>query len=155
MRLVDPDNRRPVDYAERQQTLARLEKGGPLVPWNGNIAGEAKLWLIRSALHLRKRQPESFSAGGTYRPIYADGPEAQHVVSFERGTAVVTVVPRLQFQRAVSVATTLDLPDGSWRDVMTGHSWTGRVSLPELWRGFPVAILERELPVDQPEEYGK
>lgn len=140
LRLVDPDNRRPVDYAERKQALSRLEKGAPLVPWSEDVAGEAKLWLLRNALHLRKRYPEAFGAAGTYTPLYAVGPDAPHVVAFARGTAVVTVVPRLQFEREVS-GTTLDLPEGSWRDVMSGNSWTGKVSLRDLWRDFPVAIL--------------
>ncbi len=143
LRLVDPDNRRPVDYQDRKRILDRLEGGAPPVDWKDDAAGETKLWLIRNALHLRKRHPDAFGPDGIYTPLYADGPEAQHVVAFARGTVAVTVVPRLRFQRGLPAATALDLPPGSWRDVMTGRSWAGRVSLPELWKELPIALLER------------
>jgi len=118
--LVDPDNRRPVDFARRRALLAEL--GPPLAAgsagdqtaqpegagaaWAGlgpeellarDDEGLPKLRVTRDALHLRRRRPELFGAGeaGAYLPLEATGAEADHVVAFTRGGSVAAVVPRL------------------------------------------------------------
>jgi (1->4)-alpha-D-glucan 1-alpha-D-glucosylmutase len=101
--LVDPDNRRPVDWAARRAALARLRAGAA----PGGF-GEHKLDLIRRALALRARRPEAFA--GSYEPIEA-GPD---VCAYVRGGEVLVVVPVRR-----SASTGVDVP-GDWRAVLTG-----------------------------------
>jgi (1->4)-alpha-D-glucan 1-alpha-D-glucosylmutase len=95
--LVDPDNRRPVDFALRRALLADLGTLGPEALLARADEGLPKLRVTRDALHLRRRRPECFGAGaaGAYRPLAPGGPRAGHVVAFTRGEAVAVVVPRL------------------------------------------------------------
>ncbi|HVF20014.1 MAG TPA: malto-oligosyltrehalose synthase [Mycobacteriales bacterium] len=145
--LVDPDNRRPVDHAGTAALLADLDALSP-----GEIAARAgegltKLHVVRSGLRLRRERPEAFGTDGDYRPLRADGPLAEHCVAFCRGDSVVTVATRLP--RAVDAGwsgTTLALPDGSWRDLLTGRATSGgHQPLDELVGSFPVALLAREV----------
>ena len=96
--LVDPDNRRPVDFDAAEQALA---------------AGDnAKQALTARALRLRRDRPDLFT---TYVPLRAEGEAARHVVAFDRGGAV-TVATRLPYglaRRGGWGGTTLRLPDGS------------------------------------------
>jgi len=145
--LVDPDNRRPVDYELRRRLLAELKRGLP----PGKILdrmdeGLPKLWVIHQALHLRRRQPELFASEAGYRPIYAKGPQAPHAVAFQRGDGLVAVVPRLVLGLAGEwKETTLALPLGRWRNELTGEETEGGdVPLAGLLRRFPVALLVKE-----------
>ncbi len=91
--LVDPDNRRPVDYAERQRLLARVSGDGDPPPVDSS--GAAKLWLIHRLLVDRRGRPEAYGPESGYRPLAARGERVDHVVAFWRTGGVVTVVPRL------------------------------------------------------------
>ena len=142
--LVDPDNRRPVDYAERRRLLAVAAEVDAAAAWVARRdEGLPKLWLVRHALELRRRHEAALGRGG-YRPIVAEGALAEAVVAFERGDEVVTVVPRLvrRVERLGWSDTTLALPQGRWRN-LDGVEHEGKVALAELLAGFPVAILER------------
>lgn len=143
--LVDPDNRRPVDYERRRRLLAELEGLGPEEVLERMGEGMPKLWLLRQALRLRRRHPEAFAGGedGAYRPLAARGERAEHVVAFSRGGRVVAVAPRLALtlQRSGWGETTLALPPGRWRDELAGRSFSGEVRLRDLLAGFPVALL--------------
>jgi len=93
--LVDPDNRRPVDYALRQSSLAAdLPVEALLRHWRD---GRVKQRLVSDVLRLRKSLPDLFSKG-SYLPLQVEGEHARHVLAFarthERDTLVV-VVPRL------------------------------------------------------------
>ena len=95
--LVDPDNRRPVDYETREALLG--EVGAVDLPgvWaTGDERGLTKLALVRRALSLRARHPSSFGEGrsGAYKPLPASGLASDHVVAFSRGRNVMTVVTR-------------------------------------------------------------
>lgn len=144
--LVDPDNRRQVDFDVRRRLLAELE-GLPAAEIGARAdSGLPKLWVIRQALALRRRRPEGFGADGTYTPLNASGPRASHVVAFGRGHAVVTIAPRLSVKAASDWRDTrVTLPRGAWQNVLTGDRYPACVQLPELWRDFPVALLEREV----------
>ena len=87
--LVDPDNRRPVDFGARIATLAELDARPAPPPVDDS--GRAKLWLVARALRLRRARPELFAG---YRPIWPDGPAGDHVIAFDRGGAI-TVATRL------------------------------------------------------------
>ena len=142
--LVDPDNRRPVDYALRRRLLAESQRLGPEEAWARRDEGLAKLWLIRRALELRARREAVFGASSTYEPLVAHGELADAVVAFVRGSDVVTVVPRL-LRRVEEVgwgSTGIQLPVGRWT-ALDGVDHDGSVKLTELLAPFPVAILER------------
>ncbi len=145
LQLVDPDNRQPVDFDERRRALAALDGLCPCAIRDRGDAGLPKLWLIREALHLRRRRRASFSTGGNYQPLRADGPAADHIVAFQRGSDVVAVAPRLTGTlRGSWDGTSLALPNGQWHNVLTRRHESGVVHPSELWRDFPVALLERE-----------
>ena len=131
--LVDPDNRRPVDFAARRDALARVRAGER--PWD---FGSAKLLLIVRALELRARRPEPFA--GAYRPLDA-GPG---VCAFLRGDDVLVVVP----VRAWEDATLAPGAAGGWRDVLTGDERELGTAEPvtELVARHGVALLERPGP---------
>jgi (1->4)-alpha-D-glucan 1-alpha-D-glucosylmutase len=144
--LVDPDNRRPVDFALRRRLLAALEDASPEAVMARADEGLPKLWLIRQALRLRGRRRGCFSAGGSYTPLAAQGARRTHVVAYLRGEDVLAVVPRLVLGLAGDWADTeLALPPGRWRNVLTGDAVGGAtVAVEALLRRFPVALLERE-----------
>jgi (1->4)-alpha-D-glucan 1-alpha-D-glucosylmutase len=79
--LVDPDNRRPVDYEERRQALE-----------GAAVEGAGKQALIRTLLHLRRDRPELFAAEAGYTPLLAEGPDAERVVAFERAGGALRVL---------------------------------------------------------------
>ncbi len=97
--LVDPDNRRPVDFAALEQGLDGLEGrswGEILANWQD---GAVKQYVVRNLLDLRARAPEVF-ADGTYEPFAASGKHASRVIGFMRrgnGSILLVVTPRLVF----------------------------------------------------------
>jgi (1->4)-alpha-D-glucan 1-alpha-D-glucosylmutase len=142
--LVDPDNRRSVDFerlggllsgirgAEVSEVLARADEGAP------------KLWLITRLLDQRRLDPELFGSSD-YTPVAAAGAKARHAVGFVRNRLLV-VVPRLVAGLGGDWAdTTVDLPAGTWRSLLTGVEQQGGPGIPlaELMRQFPVAVLAR------------
>ncbi len=142
--LVDPDNRRPVDYDLRRQLLARLDEG-----WVPGIddTGAAKLLVVSRALRARRDSPELFTG---YTLVTATGPAAAHVLAFDRGAGdgAVTVATRLPVALARSGwgDTALQLPTGAWHDLLTGErlvSDAGGLPLGTLLARLPVALLVR------------
>jgi (1->4)-alpha-D-glucan 1-alpha-D-glucosylmutase len=134
--LVDPDNRRLVDYSVRRTLLAATSPLGPDLP------PAAKLRVTSGALRLRRDQPELFNS---YQPMTATGPASDHLVAFDRGGAI-TVATRLPVQLAAAGGwrdTTLSL-DGQYRDRLSDGSWSGEVRLAEVLGELPVALLVRQ-----------
>lgn len=163
--LVDPDNRRPVDYALRRRLLAEVGavQAGPPAAWRegarrlaGDLAdGRAKLYLIRTALQLRRRWPEVFR-DGEYLPLTAAGSAAAHVCAYARrqgGRIAIATVPRLlarlQGERAAPDwnGTHLEIPAEwqglSWFNALTGETLVpaAALALADLLADFPVALL--------------
>jgi (1->4)-alpha-D-glucan 1-alpha-D-glucosylmutase len=153
--LVDPDNRRPVDYAKRKSLLQNLPSDARgLIE---NLAdGRAKLHVIRRALKLRKEKPELFYSP-TYTPLYADAGKEENICAFTLGNGpelIAAVAPRL-FAAMVPDARSaplgavwgesrLPLPPGSYENVLTGekHEVADRgILLADLLAAFPVALL--------------
>ncbi|MGI9155861.1 MAG: malto-oligosyltrehalose synthase [Marmoricola sp.] len=142
--LVDPDNRRPVDFEERVSTLESVRKGArPTLSGGVDDSGHAKLLVTQAALRLRRDHPELFTS---YDAIEADGPAAKHVLAFDRGGAIA-VATRLPLALAAGGGwgvTTLSLPDGRWTDVVSGlEVSTDRPLLANLLATHPVALLVR------------
>jgi len=143
--LVDPDNRRPVDFDRLRRLLAELDAG--FRPDPADDLDAAKLLVTSRALRLRRDHPEWFGARATYEPLQAYGAAAAHVIGFVRSGRVVTVAPRLFFglERAGGWRdSTVELPSGDWHDLLTGVRWqAGQAQVAELLAGFPVALLIR------------
>jgi (1->4)-alpha-D-glucan 1-alpha-D-glucosylmutase len=138
--LVDPDNRRPVDFEVRRDVLARVLTGERPVLTAGPVdTGHAKLVVTRVALEARRSRPELFT---TYEAVRAEGPAADHVLAFDRGGAL-TVATRLPLGLAAEGwdDTALPLPDGEWTDLLSGRGHTGEAPLAELLADLPVALL--------------
>ncbi|CAN7444368.1 malto-oligosyltrehalose synthase [Terrabacter sp. LjRoot27] len=144
--LVDPDNRRLVDYDDRRDRLARLDGGGSPADLD-----DEKLLVTTAALRTRREWPECFTGeDATYVPV-ATGSE--HVVAFGRGTGedveVVTVVTRLAGRLADTGGfgdAALHLPEGPWSDVVSARTFDGGPTpLADLVGdgALPVALLVR------------
>ncbi|CAN5745431.1 malto-oligosyltrehalose synthase [soil metagenome] len=150
--LVDPDNRRPVDFGLRRRLLAELPGLAPESILARSDEGLPKLHLTREALRVRRDYPECFGADGAYRALEATGSAARHVVAFCRGKDVVTVVPRLTLRLdGAWEDTSFQLPEGRWVNRLTGEGvggsgdpGGGQVRLGDLLARFPVALLVRE-----------
>ncbi|WP_119066019.1 malto-oligosyltrehalose synthase [Rubrobacter indicoceani] len=165
--LVDPDNRRPVDYEKRAAMLDALRKLEPseaasLLSDGEWRTGSPKLYLTWRALELRRERPELFERG-EYVPLSVVGEGSEHILAFGRvldGEATVTLAPRLfsglsdgsngltldggaLFRTSVSAE---GLPPGSYRNVLTGDEIPveGEASVPELLGEYPVGLLVSE-----------
>jgi (1->4)-alpha-D-glucan 1-alpha-D-glucosylmutase len=167
--LVDPDNRRPVDFGRRRAMLATLDDpaadnpalAGPGLGSTGLAAGDGdatlldwqKLLVTSRTLRVRRDHPAWFAGASdplaAYDPLAAHGPAADHAVAFVRGRHAVTVATRLPAtlrHRGGWADTTLllthpsDAPDEpAWRDVLTGTVHLGA--------RLPLAQLTERLPV--------
>jgi (1->4)-alpha-D-glucan 1-alpha-D-glucosylmutase len=142
--LVDPDNRRPVDYGLRSRVLHGLSPAAVGAPADD---GEPKLRLVVAALRTRRSAPLAFAPGSRYTPLRSAG---DAVVAYARGTAddplqVIVVVPRRGIIPADSApAGRLDLGAGSWADTLSGRRLDGgSIAIAEALRDFPVALLVR------------
>ena len=135
--LVDPDNRRPVDYDSRRDRLAALDAGeGP------RDLDDEKLLVVSRALRLRREHPAWFGPDAAYEPV---GTATPHAVAFARAGRVVTVVSRLtNALRDGWGDEALDLRPGRWRDALTGRTYDDRPALGNVLRDLPVALLVRE-----------
>jgi (1->4)-alpha-D-glucan 1-alpha-D-glucosylmutase len=167
--LVDPDNRRPVDYDGRIRMLAELKRRetatGPLElirellqSWTD---GRIKLYLIYCCLNYRRNNREVFDRGD-YLPLEARGARARHVCAFSRNTDNSTVVAAAArfFATLAPERGTLPLGESAWgdtvlslgatgsyRNIITGErveaDATGSVPLARLFGSLPLALLER------------
>ncbi len=171
--LVDPDNRRPVDFAQRRPMLEDVaplfSDGAVRTPALADMLenghdGRIKLWLTVLGLRLRQRFAGVFQRG-EYLPLEADGEHAEHVVAIGRrfeGSRIIAVVPRLLGQitpdpRSLPMgpgfwkATCLKLPpafSGAYENGLTFErlpgDGTSRLPLSNILQGCPVAILHAE-----------
>ena len=148
--LTDPDNRRPVDFDQRERLLASLQCDAP----PGDAAGPStKLWLTHRLLQLRLSHRTSLEGG--YGPLAVHGDRARNVFAFVRGASptLAAVVPRLaaslitdgRISEHAWGRTTVTLPAGGWTNLLTGAAIRGgEVSIATLLAEFPVAVLESE-----------
>ena len=136
--LVDPDNRRPVDFEERRRLLA-----------GGDGMGVAKLRLLQRALAVRAELPAAFEPGAAYAPLATTGPHAGRVVAFARGepAEVVCVADRRGLDPGGGWGeTAVALPPGRWIDRLgdsPGPPVEGQVALSGLLGTLPGALLAR------------
>jgi len=173
LNLVDPDNRRPVDWALRRRLLDEVIAAVAEAPEKAALAhelmktgadGRVKLFLVRETLAVRAAQRALFDEG-TYQPLEAQGPWAEHVCAFARvggAAAAITIVPRLLARRGLDAMpapaawgeTLVELPPElgrSFVNVLTGERMEAMMlgehpALPmaQVLAAFPVALLLRE-----------
>ena len=163
--LVDPDNRRPVDYGERISYLQEIKRRcqTDIKSLLSDLQatrhdGRLKLFLITRTLAARRQYRAVFEQGD-YRPLTVEGERAEHIVAFARtdhGHSAITVVPRfltglitpdqVPYGKAVWGDTALVLPldlKGPWRDALTDvkHRDQPRVPISKILQTFSVALL--------------
>ncbi|WP_175934742.1 malto-oligosyltrehalose synthase [Corynebacterium sp. Marseille-P4321] len=142
--LVDPDNRRFVDYAARREALA----GDAFAD-----ADSAKQHIVREALTLRRERPELFLEGG-YQAVFAEGTAARHVIGMARTAGaddadtveVIALAVRepLALERGGGWrGTTVRLPEGEWVDCLTERRYGGQVDVDKLMHKLPAVLLVR------------
>jgi len=168
LNLVDPDNRRPVDFEKRRRFLGHIRKrqDGDILDLISELLrtkedGGIKLFLIYRGLKVRNKHPEVFQKGA-YIPLEAAGKFKDHVIAFGRnhqGKWAVTIVPRFltpvikegedPLGQEVWDDTCIHLPEGvshQWKNVITSQ-WVnseGKLTIGEALKHFPVALLMRE-----------
>jgi (1->4)-alpha-D-glucan 1-alpha-D-glucosylmutase len=136
--LVDPDNRRPVDFDDLRLRVEDLVRHGP------RDLDDEKLYLTVRTLALRKELRDFFGDGGHYAPLRST---TRHVVGFTRGDEVAVLVTRAP--RRLEAAggwehQTVSLPDGLWRDELTDTLYEGgTLRCSDVFETMPVALLRR------------
>jgi (1->4)-alpha-D-glucan 1-alpha-D-glucosylmutase len=172
LRVVDPDNRQPVDFAKRSSMLATLKESEPSASLSEQLTsqwrdGGLKLYAIWKALHFRRQHPDLFSEGD-FLQLEATGPSAEHVLAILRRHKrewTLFVAPRwLARAREIKTVdanarwsgTTIPLSDAApqhWRNVFTGENVSAvadeqaSLAIGEIFRYFPIALLSSR---DQP-----
>lgn len=172
--LADPDNRRPVDYDRRRQLFEQLQRDmasshdlpARVRDLLSRDSGAAKLYTTWKTLSFRRQQHSLFQRG-SYVPLKATGPNSEHVLAFARQherRTIVIAVPRLCARLMGEKHDTVCEP-AIWRDAAIEvpgddvacyhnlftaeclplkHNEVARVSLADLFRNFPVALLQSE-----------
>ena len=144
--LVDPDNRRPVDYdrlaADLDSTLA-WPADSLAAHYDQAAHPRAKVWLTGRLLRHRQARPELYD-NSVYEPLAVEGDKAGHLIAFSRGRLVVLVGRHLWKLGGDWGDTSVELPAGSWRPLIGGGSPVGGGHSPvgEFLGHGPVAVLE-------------
>jgi malto-oligosyltrehalose synthase/4-alpha-glucanotransferase len=160
--LVDPDNRRPVDFDRLNKCLnkIRLSKDQHKLLselWNNRYQGSIKLYVLQSLLTERKQQPSVFEKG-IYTPLTTTGKFSDQVVTFLRQyqqTYYLVAVPLRTATIAAEVQemdwedTEVVVPDElplNWKNIFTGTTITRKIGLKlnDLFRSFPFALLKSQ-----------
>jgi (1->4)-alpha-D-glucan 1-alpha-D-glucosylmutase len=152
--LVDPDNRRPVDYAQREQAIAELARelegadgraelfGRLMRDWR---SGRVKLATTVLLLAFRRARPEPL-AEGDYRPIAFKGEDTNLAFGFvrtlgeERVAVIVARFPALR-EAKPDWRAEAELPEGEWFDLVRGRRFEAGLPLREWLGGLPFAVL--------------
>ena len=143
--LVDPDNRRPVDFELRAAFVRRarsLSAAEVAAEWD---SGLPKLWMTARVLAIRRERAEDFSDQSKYQPLIAQGTHLARLFAFRRGENLIAVVPRFIMSLGGEWGDTrLPLPGGAWRNCFTDAVFQ-REAIPDtLFNSFPVALLIRD-----------
>ncbi|HEY0355291.1 MAG TPA: 4-alpha-glucanotransferase, partial [Flavisolibacter sp.] len=158
--LVDPDNRRPVDFEKRMEWLDSLQNEVDLKQlWNECYGGKIKLWITSILLNLRRQQPYLFSSG-EYQPLKVEGTYKDHIIAFARKYRQDIIVVVLPLHTAIICKEQgVDVLDFDWKDTMVfmpGDSLTqwdnltgevlnlkaSQVEAGEVFRQLPFGLLK-------------
>lgn len=161
--LVDPDNRRPVDFARAQTQLAASHSVDPRsigTIMEDKTGSLAKIYITSKLLHLRREHPDLF-ARGRYEPLAVTGVSKDHLLSFARvleDKRLVVVAPRWMFtvmngEMALPIGAVwgdaeVQVGTGAFTDLFSGNSIVAtpngggvRVRVADVLRSFPIAVL--------------
>jgi (1->4)-alpha-D-glucan 1-alpha-D-glucosylmutase len=150
--MVDPDNRRPVDYQRQRrllESMATMSAREAVVNWQ---TGAIKMKLIRDTLRFRLKQPDLFTTGD-YAAVEVTGEHRERCVAFRRTLAfveILVVVPRLTVALGFPALgpvwkdTRLTVDAGPFRNIFTGEILSGALDLAKVFAEFPVALLVKE-----------
>lgn len=152
--LVDPDNRRFVDFTNRAQTLELppsldCPAADGTHPRLAEQIDRAKQHVVREALTLRRDHPGVFLTGG-YQPVFAEGEAEAHLVGTARGDAELSVIalatryPLRLAARGGWGETTVTLPEGRWTDRLSGLTYEGVARAADIFASLPTALLVSE-----------
>jgi len=143
--LVDPDNRRPVDFERHAAMLRECAHLAPEEVTRHWDSGLPKLWLIARTLALRAAGPQDFLGAASYQPLVAQGTHLGRLLSYQRGERLIIVVPRLTLgMRSGWEDTRLPLPAGRWENRYGGDVHESEVRPQALFAKSPVALLQRQ-----------
>ena len=163
--LVDPDNRRPVDYQLRKNWLANIEDLPIIELWNGRYDGKIKLWLQHALLIHRKENSDLFNKG-TYLPLEVKGRHAKHVFAFARRYKHYWTIVALPLNLA-GVVKDIEELELDWKDTRiiipaeAPLEWThvingedgqivdGELLISSIFKELPLALLHLQLPVNE------
>jgi (1->4)-alpha-D-glucan 1-alpha-D-glucosylmutase len=148
--LVDPDNRRPVDYARRAAALQGLCNATPQSLLDSWEDGRIKLQVVARLAALRRERPALFQAG-SYLPIAVTGPHAERICAFARvadGEACLIAVPLGPAWDNTTIALPDDIAGRAWDNVLTGEAYERPEGLDaaRLFAALPVAALATRPP---------
>lgn len=147
--LVDPDNRRNVDFALRAGLLDGLETADGPPNVDHDDVGMCKLWLTRRLLEVRRRNAPAFiGESASYEPLPVSGALSDGVIAFVRGETIITVASA----RPVAVVdhhgwgdTTVKLPAGRWADALVaGRFFSGHVAVQDITATYQLALLVKD-----------
>lgn len=165
--LVDPDNRRPVDYEKRAAWLDELKETADISTlWNTRYEGRIKLWLQYLLLQDRKKNAEDYKTA-TYLPLEVKGKYADHILAYARKspqTTTVVVVPlhiaalcESENSDPFSINwknTRIEIPTGApeeWLHLFRkekGKVKAGVIKIEEIFKDLPLAVLKLEQPAN-------
>ena len=139
--LVDPDNRRPVDYQLRAALLAELPSLTPAEILARGEEGLPKLHLIHTCVKLRRDRPDLFTPQSTYSRLPTPELKPDELIAFLRGGKLLTLAPLRTFSQDWA-DTNLTLPEGTWTNLLTNEAHpAGPTPIATLFQTFPVALL--------------
>ncbi len=161
--LVDPDNRRPVDFDERRAMLTQLTMRDPASLLQDWRCGAPKMHVLKSGLGLRSRLPDLFEKGA-YVPLTVEGPCAKHVIALARvygPEAIIAVAPRLAYGLLAGATEPIiskerwqdtriilpdELADRNWRNLLdrSASLTGGSFEVGKILEAFPVGLLEAQ-----------
>ena len=152
--LVDPDNRRPVDFARREAEMAELTRGVEVAEERLSLFktllrewrdGRVKLATIALLLALRRKEPELFSSGG-YEPLAIEGDRSDWVFGYVRARGeqkLAVLIARYPAHREAEPqwSAAARLPEGRWFDLIRGRYAVAGVPLKDWLEPLPFAVL--------------
>ncbi|OQA04324.1 MAG: Maltooligosyl trehalose synthase [Planctomycetes bacterium ADurb.Bin401] len=143
--LVDPDNRRPVDYQLRKNIFFEMENIDCKRALEEMESGLVKMYVIYHCLKVRRENVEAFDVKGSYEPMSISGAKGENAVAFKRGGKIAAVAPRLLISAGDDWQdTAVELGGGKWMNEFTKQIFEGRAEMKNLLNDFPLALLVKE-----------
>jgi (1->4)-alpha-D-glucan 1-alpha-D-glucosylmutase len=147
--LVDPDNRRPVDWDRRRDLLDGISDADLIRCWQDQDLDRAKLLVVHRLLGLRRERPDAFGEAAAHHPFAVRGPNRDRLMAFGRGEDVAVLATRLPVgtRPEAWAETSVELPAGTWHPVLSDdepfETDGGGLALGRLLSPVPHRVLLR------------